>query len=164
MSIADLDARSGPAAGEEDGGSSAQALGIRGWVLVAIEGSLAAGATYGGLSFLAHPDGSGLQMPTDILDATPFDDFRVPGLVLLGVNGAIPAVVAVGAVRRRPWARRWGHLAVGAGLTGWMAVQLAATFATTGWPPARIQVVYGSLGVVVAALGAAEARAARRSG
>lgn len=45
------------------------------------------GAFYGGGSLILHPDGSGLQMPLEVLKASPFTDFLIPGIVLFIVNG-----------------------------------------------------------------------------
>jgi hypothetical protein len=46
-----------------------------------------AGAIYGGLLFVIYPDGSGLGMTTSFLENTPFDNYLIPGIVLLIFNG-----------------------------------------------------------------------------
>ena len=47
----------------------------------------ALGAIYGGSSMVMHPDGSGLNMPLNVLQYSPFNDFYIPGLILLAING-----------------------------------------------------------------------------
>jgi len=42
-----------------------------------------AGAIYGGLLFVIYPDGSGLGMTTEFLENTPFENYLIPGIVIL---------------------------------------------------------------------------------
>lgn len=117
-------------------------------VLVGLELFLCAGAVYGGWSLLTDPSGNSLGMPANaFLVGTPFDDYLVPGLILFTVNGAFPLLVAVATLMRLPLAR-YGHLAVGVLLTGWMAVQVLLIGLT-----ATIQVVFFLLGLLILALG-----------
>lgn len=44
-------------------------------------------ASYGGLSLMLRPDGSSLYLPQDLLAGTPFNDYFIPGLLLLLTNG-----------------------------------------------------------------------------
>jgi hypothetical protein len=53
-------------------------------VLLAINGLT---ATYGGISLMVHPDGSGLGLPLELLQDTPFGNYFIPGLLLLLTNG-----------------------------------------------------------------------------
>lgn len=119
------------------------------WTLVGLEVFLAVGGLYGGYSLLADPTGRGLQMPMNALSGTPFDSYLVPGLVLFAVNGVFPLVVVFATLANMPWTR-YGHVAVGALLTGWMGVQVWLVGLS-----AVIQVVYLLLGVLILALGAA---------
>jgi hypothetical protein len=117
-------------------------------ILYALEIFLALGAFYGGWSLLTDPTGNSLKMPAAMfLVGTPFDDYLIPGLVLFIVNGAFPVLVIVACLMDQPWAK-WGHVAVGALLTGWMVVQMALIGATT-----TIQFVFLGLGIVILALG-----------
>lgn len=61
------------------------------------------GGVYGGYSLVAAPDGSKLQMSTDILSNSPFDTFLVPGIILLVFNGLLPLLVAWGLFIQPPW-------------------------------------------------------------
>lgn len=44
-------------------------------------------ATYGGISLMAYPDGSGLGLPLYLLGSTLFSSYFIPGLLLLLTNG-----------------------------------------------------------------------------
>lgn len=44
-------------------------------------------ASYGGLSLMIYPDGSGLGLPLYLLGETPFRNYFIPGLLLLLTNG-----------------------------------------------------------------------------
>jgi len=45
------------------------------------------GAVYGGLNLIMFPDGSQLHLSTALLLHTPFQNYFIPGLVLLLING-----------------------------------------------------------------------------
>jgi hypothetical protein len=94
------------------------------WIGLTLELILAAAAIWASISFLAEPDGSGLQMPVSWLAGTPFPDYFVPGLVLLAANGLLPlTVIALALV-----GHRWTSLAMmlsGVLLFGWLSIQLA---------------------------------------
>lgn len=81
------------------------------------------GALYGGLSFMLHPDGSGLGMSAGYLRYSPFSDFFVPGLILFICNG----VYSLGAVTLVVISHRyaaWAVLLQGTILVGWIVVQM----------------------------------------
>ena len=81
-------------------------------------------ACFGGIQLVRDPSGGLLQLPAQrYLLGTPFRDFFVPGVVLLLALGLFPLAVGLAAVLRQGWVR-YGHLAVGAVVTGWMLVQL----------------------------------------
>jgi hypothetical protein len=102
----------------------------------------------GGVALLADPTGGLIGMPISMLAGSPFDDFLLPGLILLLVLGIVPLCVSWGLWRRRPWA--WhGSVFVGASLVVWIAVQVAMV-GHRGDPP--LQAIYGGLGVAILAL------------
>lgn len=110
--------------------------------LLTLEILLAVGA-YGGAIGLAS---GGL----DLGEATarlPLQSLVLAGLALGLVNGVLPTVVVVGALRRRPWAPL-GHLVVGVALTGWIVVQVAILGPPVHW----LQALYLVWGLVVVAL------------
>lgn len=51
------------------------------------------GAFYGGISFLKHPDGSGLGMSLNYLSHSPFNNYFIPGIILIGANGVFGIIV-----------------------------------------------------------------------
>ena len=113
------------------------------------------GAVAGAAGLLAAPDGSKMGWTTEQLRGTPFDDYFVPGLILLLTNGVLPAVVIAGTLKRSLWAY-WGHVAVGAALVGWIVIQLLLI----GYG-ALIQPLFGLLGLVIAGLGVVALRRSR---
>jgi hypothetical protein len=87
--------------------------------LVGLEVALAVGA-FGGAVGLA---GGGTDLGGAV-DDLPWGSALLGGLALAVVNGVLPAVVAFGALQRRPWAGA-GHVLVGVALMGWIVVQVA---------------------------------------
>lgn len=45
------------------------------------------GAVAGGLGLILDPTGASLGLPAEWLSGSPFPDYLIPGIVLLGVNG-----------------------------------------------------------------------------
>lgn len=124
-------------------------------VVIVLEAFLVLGAIVGAVSLILAPDGSGMGWTTEQLRHTPFDDYLVPGIVLLLANGVVPSVVIVATLRRASWSG-WGHLVVGCILVAWIAIQLLLV----GYG-ALIQPLFGALGVVIAGLGLLSIRRAR---
>ena len=58
---------------------------------------------FGGVAFIAAPDGSILHAPKAWLENIPFSDFLIPGLLLFFVVGVLPLLVAVALLRRPTW-------------------------------------------------------------
>ncbi len=58
---------------------------------------------FGGIAFVAAPNGSIVHAPRAWLDKIPFSDFLVPGLLLFFVVGVLPLLVAVALLRRPAW-------------------------------------------------------------
>ena len=98
----------------------------------------------GGL-LAARPDGSLLGLPTHVLAAGPFTDWRLPGLLLGGLVGV--GYLGAGALERGRY--RWsGHVSVlaGAGLIAFEAVE----WKWLGFHP--LQAVFMVVGAGVAGL------------
>lgn len=115
--------------------------------LIGLEVFLAIGAFYGSVSFLNDPTGRGLGMPAETyLPGTPFGNYLVPAIILFAVNGMFPLVIVVATLMKMPWAK-YGHIAVGVLLTGWMLGQALLIGIT-----APIQIVFLALGLVILAL------------
>lgn len=48
---------------------------------------VAIGAISAGIGFILKPDGSNLSMSVNLLKDSPFEDFFIPGILLLTING-----------------------------------------------------------------------------
>ncbi|HRD38153.1 MAG TPA: hypothetical protein PLC65_05940 [Bacteroidia bacterium] len=81
------------------------------------------GAIYGGGSLILHPDGSGLQMPLDILKSSPFSDFLIPGIVLFIVNG-LGSFFALFTILFNQKKNYLFVIAEGVVLCGWIVIQI----------------------------------------
>lgn len=82
------------------------------------------GALYGSYHLIVYPDGSSLQMSTDYLEHSPFDNYLIPGIILFVMNGACSFVVLAALLIKH---RRSALLIAGQGaiLTGWIGIQIA---------------------------------------
>ncbi len=132
------------------------------WLLIFLLFFNAIGAFYGSYHFLTDPTGDSLQAPLDMLNGSIFEDFFIPGILLLLVNGILPTVAGLGLILRRPqkplpgfamlnnhhWA--WSlALLSGLGLVIWIVVQIAML---GYWKAPPIQAVFGGLGLAITAL------------
>jgi hypothetical protein len=79
-------------------------------------------AITGGLTLVARPDGSLVQMSVETLRHSPFRDFLIPGLVLALVVGVPNLLAGVIALQRRRATALLGLFA-GAMITGWIVVE-----------------------------------------
>ncbi|HPG33126.1 MAG: hypothetical protein H6541_09760 [Lentimicrobiaceae bacterium] len=61
------------------------------------------GGLYGGYSLIDSPDGSSLKMSTDILANSPFNNFLIPGIILLLFNGILPLLIVWGLFAKPNW-------------------------------------------------------------
>lgn len=102
----------------------------------------------GGIGLVADPTGAFVGLPPEWLRGSPFEDYLVPGLVLLTVLGVAPLIAAWGLWTGRPWS--WaGGIGVGGALLGWLAVQIAVV----GYQPdPPLQLAYGVLGALIVVL------------
>lgn len=119
-------------------------------VVVGLEGFVGIGGLYGGVSLLRDT----WELPGGWLAALPFDDWTVPGvllLVLIGVPGLVGAVLE--ALGRR-WVVPWS-LAYGVGLVAWIGVQVLMV------PFFFLQPVIAAVGTVIAAASAVRLRLLR---
>lgn len=85
---------------------------------------LGIGALAGGVSLVAKPDGSVMQLPVRLLAGSPFPDFFVPGLILgglFGVGSVLVAVIGLRCWRIAPFLA----FAIGCGQMIWITVELA---------------------------------------
>lgn len=114
-----------------------------GKVALVLELVLSIGAIGGGLILMIAPRGEIMPLPLSALAGSPFDTYRVPGLILFGILGIGPLVAARLAWLRHPLAPIAAFV-VGAGLLIWVAVEIAI-IGYSNEPP--LQAIYGILGV-----------------
>ncbi|NIV14757.1 MAG: hypothetical protein GWN62_26845 [Aliifodinibius sp.] len=99
----------------------------------------------GGIGLVLDPSGEALQMPITWLEGSPFNDYLIPGLILLIVLGFIPLIVLFGLWRQSHWS--WfGALFVGVALLIWIGVEILI-IGYHSQPP--LQFIYGSVGVII---------------
>ena len=57
----------------------------------------------GGIALVFSPGGEIWQMPLSMLNGTPFNNYLIPGLILLTFLGIYPSIVLIGLVWRFNW-------------------------------------------------------------
>lgn len=104
------------------------------------------GAIAAGIGFIIDPTGQGLQIPLQLLENTPFDDFFIPGLFLLSVNGIGSLIGAILSFTRHRYAGAVAMI-LGIILVIWIITQ--AYWIGFSW----LQPLYFGLGVLEFVLG-----------
>ena len=137
---------------------SAHPLSLR-WLLGCLA-FLGVSATFGGVVLVGSPSGRWLHIPLSVLQYSPFSDFLIPGLIL-GLLFGLGSFVTVLALWWRPtwpptgaitrltgehWA--WSAaVALGIGQIIWIVTETVMVRGIDG-----LQVLYGSLGVLIVVL------------
>ena len=119
------------------------------WALMVFAVIQVIGATAGGIG-LVQDLIDNIGMPLSMLEGSPFNDYLVPGLILLIVVGLFPIVPLVGLILRRRWGW-WLELAASCGLIIWIITEVILL----GYLPGAgiaMQIAMGLLGVVIVAL------------
>ena len=109
-----------------------------------LEGLLAVGAYGGAIGLIS----GGIEIG-EAAASLPFGSLVFAGICLALVNGVLPTIVLIGALRRRRWAQV-GHLVVGLALVAWIVAQVAIL----GPPLHPLQAIYFAWGWIIAALAA----------
>lgn len=119
-----------------------------------VSGFVAVTACLGGVELLT---GWPREQPAAWLEGTPFDSYRVPGLLLGGLVGGSAALASWSAVRQR---RRWPEASAlaGAVLAGWTVAEVGMLNQPEA--PTPIEWWYGGLGAALIAAGASARRRA----
>lgn len=100
---------------------------------------------FGGLALVVDPTGELLQMPLSMLAGSPFENFLIPGIILLTILGILPIVVYYGLWKRAGWA--WtGALIVSVALIIWIGVEI---WMVGYHPEPPLQLTYGLLGLIL---------------
>jgi uncharacterized membrane protein len=82
------------------------------------------GALAGGFGLVADPSGDSMGLPISFLDGSPFDDFLIPGIFLLTVNGIGTMIGAGLTFFRRRFAQEIA-IVLGSILVAWIVIQVS---------------------------------------
>ena len=69
-------------------------------LLIFLLGFLSLSAIVGGVMLILSPQGSGIEMPVELLDNSPFKNFLVPGIILLVTFGLIPIYIIYALIKK----------------------------------------------------------------
>lgn len=83
-----------------------------------------AGIFYAGYNTFNHPDGSSIGLTLELLKHTPFNNFLIPGILLVLTTGLPSVVTAVLTLMQVKYYQKC-IMASGLMLTMWMLVQMA---------------------------------------
>lgn len=94
------------------------------WALALLALFVGLTAMAGGLELILWPQGAGWSgLEVSILAHTPFEDFVIPGVLLLVCVGLLNTSAGVLTARRHRWGERLGVLA-GAVMLGWITIEM----------------------------------------
>lgn len=99
----------------------------------------------GGYALLSDPTGEYVGLPAFWLQRTPFQNYLIPGIILLTILGIFPILVFAGLIIRSRWALISARL-LGYALIIWIATEIYFIGYQTE-PP--LQLIYGLLGVII---------------
>jgi len=100
---------------------------------------------FGGSNLVLDPSGQSLGLPVDWLSGTPFENYLLPGWILLVTLGVVPMVVFYGLWQNKRWSW-YGSLMVSLGLITWIVVEIMM-IGYHAYPP--LQILYGFIGLVM---------------
>jgi hypothetical protein len=106
------------------------------------------GGLIGGVPLVLDPSGRSMGLDLQVLAESPFSTYLVPGLVVLIINGLVPCVLGIAAMRQH---RRSGEIGIAFGvwLVGYMIAQVWWIGLIAG-----IQYLFFVIGFIVLILGA----------
>ena len=84
---------------------------------------LAANAFGGSWLLIRDPSGNSINIPVELLEDTPFDDYLIPGIILFAANGALSVLVAFLTVIKAA-NYPWFIIIQGCILIGWLTGEL----------------------------------------
>lgn len=92
-------------------------------MLGVLQAFVGVGGVYGGYSLISDPSGVGLGITTEPLSGSPFENYLIPGIFLLAVNGLGQLLGSFATFMR--W-RRAGLIGIGFGalLVAWIGAQI----------------------------------------
>jgi hypothetical protein len=100
---------------------------------------------FGGAGLVLDPSGRSLQIPIVWLENSPFENYMIPGIILLIVLGVFPLVVLFALLKKINWA--WtGTLLLAIALLIWLGVEILI-IGYQADPP--LQAIYGVVGALM---------------
>lgn len=114
------------------------------------------GGLFGGISLVLSPSGAMLRMPVSMLKGSPFENYLIPGLILLLLLGVLPGFLVYALIAKPSWKSiaifnvykgihwAWTYsVYLGIMLVIWILVEIV-------WIDYDfLQTVYGLIGVVI---------------
>jgi len=64
---------------------------------------LGIGAVFGGLVLVIDPSGDLIKMPITLLENSPFNNFFIPGIILLVILGILPLIISYALITKWSW-------------------------------------------------------------
>lgn len=102
----------------------------------------------GGAALMIDPTGALIQLPVSMLEGSLFDNFLIPGVILLTILGIFPMFVLYGLTKKRLWS--WfGAFTVSVALIIWIGVEI---WIVGYHPKPPLQLIYGLLGIIMLGL------------
>jgi hypothetical protein len=105
------------------------------------------GAVVSGIIFILDPDGSNLGLSVEVLKESPFEDFLIPGITLLSINGIGSILGSFFSFKRRLLAGQITMI-LGVAMVIWISAQVY-WISWISW----LQPVYFILGIIEIILG-----------
>ena len=133
----------------------------RRWWIAGLLFFLGANAVFAGYGFISKPDGSAIGIPQEWLEDSPFDDYLVPGFVLLALG--VASIVA-GIAQARRHALAWALSgALGLGYIIWIVVQSAMMGSFRHPMQTTLQALVLGIGIAIAVLSLRQCRRSRNA-
>lgn len=105
-------------------------------------------ALFGGWGLMSDPSGETMEMPLRFLEHSPFENFRVPGVILFITNGIFSLLFAVMVVLKF-MNYSWLVIFQGFILIGWLIIQIIMIRDFYG----PLHVLYFSVGILLISTG-----------
>jgi hypothetical protein len=92
-------------------------------ILFVLISFIAVTAVLSGLMMISNPRGEILNLPLGLLENTPFNNFRLPGILLTTIVGGVNLLAVFYNIQRHPGRYNWA-MAGGIIISLWILIQL----------------------------------------
>ena len=99
----------------------------------------------GGVSLIIDPSGNMIDLPVSWLAGSMFQNYLIPGIILLAVLGIFPMITLIGLINGTKRSLIYARL-VGYALVIWIAVEI---FIIGYKPEPPLQMIYGIVGILI---------------